>query len=149
MPLLTAQGETVSQTSFIIDAPVFDPATGEAKFCYRLADHAFVETLRFPIEGLDPARPRTGAFKTLLDLTAAVLGVSYFKLLAPFEIDATALALSPAQQAFVLDVYENGLGEFYARNDLKRFGRLTIAAGTPREGYPIEIQALWVRFCAS
>ncbi|MEQ8446113.1 MAG: hypothetical protein RIB57_09520 [Pelagibacterium sp.] len=123
----------MSQTSFIIDAPVFDPATGEAKFFYRLADHTFVETLRFPIEGLDTARPGTGAFKTLLDLTAAVLGVSYFKLLAPFEIDATALALSPAQQAFVLDVYENGLGEFYARNDLKRFGRLTIAAGTPRE----------------
>ena len=123
----------MSQTSFIIDAPVFDPATGEAKFFYRLADHTFVETLRFPIEGLDTARPGTGAFKTLLDLTAAVLGVSYFKLLAPFEIDATALALSPAQQAVVLDVYENGLGEFYARNDLKRFGRLTIAAGTPRE----------------
>jgi hypothetical protein len=123
----------VSQTSFIINAPVFVPATGEAKFFYRLADHTFVETLRFPIEGLDTARPGTGAFETLLDLTAAVLGVSYFKLLAPFEIDATALALSPAQQAFVLDVYENGLGEFYARNDLKRFGRLTIAAGTPRE----------------
>ncbi len=123
----------MSQTSFIIDAPVFDPTTGEARFGYQLGEHAFVETLRFPLDTMDMARADTGAFATLLDLTAAVLGVSYFKLLAPFEIDATALALSPAQRAFLLDVYENGLGEFYARNDLKRFGRLSITAGDPRQ----------------
>lgn len=128
-----AQGESVSQISFTIDAPVFDPSTGEARFGYRLADHAFVETLRFPLENLETARATTAAFATMLDLTAAVLGVSYFKLLAPFKIDASALALSQAQQAFVIDVYENGLGEFYARNDLRRFGRLTITAGAPRE----------------
>ncbi|AEQ52216.1 hypothetical protein [Pelagibacterium halotolerans] len=123
----------MSQISFIIDAPAFDPSTGEAKFFYRLARHTLVETLRFPVEGLEAARAETAAFATLLDLSAAVLGVSYFKLLAPFEIDATALALSKAQRAFLLDVYENGLGEFYARNDLKRFGRLTISVGAPRE----------------
>lgn len=123
----------MSQTSFIIDAPVFDAATGEARFGYRLAGHALVETLRFPAAELDTARADTAAFAVVLDLTAAVLGVSYFKLLAPFEIDATALALSQAQRAFVLDIYENGLGEFYARNDLKRFGRLAITAGPPRE----------------
>lgn len=123
----------MSQISFIIDAPVFDPETGEAKFAYRLAEHGFVETLKFPVETLDRGRADTAGFATLLDLTAAVLGVSYFKLRAPFEIDASALALSQAQCAFVLDLYENGLGEFYARNDLKRFGRLKITAGTPRE----------------
>src|SRR5690606_8200292 len=36
--------------------------------------------------------------------------------------------------AFVLDVYENGLGEFYARNRLERFGRLELEA--PADGRP-------------
>ncbi|WP_417585236.1 hypothetical protein [Pelagibacterium sp.] len=123
----------MSQTSFIIDPPLFDPVTGEAKFSYQLGEHAFVETLRFSTDGLDATRSNTAAFSILLQLAAAVLGVSYFKLRAPFEIDATALALSQAQQAFVLDVYENGLGEFYARNALKRFGRLSLSSSAPQE----------------
>src|SRR5690606_11454989 len=68
------------------------------------------------------------AFRKLLDLTAFVLGVSYFKLRAPFEIVASEIALSEAERAFAIDVYENGLGEFYARNNLIRFGKLSIAA---------------------
>ena len=69
----------------------------------------------------------------LLGLTALVLGVSYFKLLAPFRIESP-IALTADERAFVLDVYENGLGEFYARNNLQRFGKLTIVA--PRRHAP-------------
>ncbi|RDE08727.1 endonuclease domain-containing protein [Pelagibacterium lacus] len=117
----------MTEISFIIDRPRFDPETGEARFTYGLSGHRFTEILRFPRETLRPAVDQTAAFRNLLDLTAAVLGVSYFKLLAPFDIDATALSLTAEQHRFLIDVYENGLGEFYARNDLKRFGRLRLA----------------------
>jgi hypothetical protein len=112
---------------FSIDRPLFDPGTATAAFGYRLGALAFTERLAFPPLP-EPAAARTPGFRKLLDLTAFVLGVSYFKLKAPFRIDAPDLPLSAAERAFVLDVYENGLGEFYARNDLKRFGRLTLTA---------------------
>lgn len=129
----------VSEPHFTIEAPQFSPGTGEATFAYRLGELHFVETLRFPTSGIDQVMPGSPAFLTLLDLTAAVLGVSYFKLLAPFEIDASALSLSGAQKAFLIDVYENGLGEFYARNNLKRFGRLTLKAGFQRDIVPLNL----------
>ncbi|MDR3473837.1 MAG: hypothetical protein P4M09_19445 [Devosia sp.] len=112
---------------FAVDRPQFDTATATARFGYRLGGLRFCETLQFPPLP-DPATARASAFTRLLDLTALVLGVSYFKLRAPFHIDAPDIALSAAERAFALDVYENGLGEFYARNDLKRFGRLTLTA---------------------
>jgi hypothetical protein len=110
---------------FLIERPQFDAATGRAWFFYQLAGLRFGETLDFPA-GADANAAATPAFKKLLDLTAFVLGVSYFKLRAPFEIKAPAIPLSDAEQAFAIDVYENGLGEFYARNNLQRFGKLTI-----------------------
>ncbi|MET3924425.1 hypothetical protein [Devosia sp. 2618] len=112
---------------FLIDRPVFDPATGMASFGYGLDGLRFIETLQLPA-GADAAAAASPAFSKLLDLTAVVLGVSYFKLKAPFEIAAPQIALSEAERAFTIDVYENGLGEFYARNNLMRFGKLTIEA---------------------
>src|SRR6185312_3074899 len=112
---------------FFIDRPLFDPGTATAAFGYRLGDLSFTEKLAFPPLS-DPAAAQTPGFRKLLHLTAFVLGVSYFKLKAPFRLEAPDLPLSEAERAFVLDIYENGLGEFYARNDLKRFGRLTLTA---------------------
>lgn len=119
IPALTEQ--------FLIERPVFDPATGLASFGYGLGDLHFVEQLGLP-PGADAAAADSAAFRKLLDLTAIVLGVSYFKLRAPFEIVAPNIALSEAERAFAIDVYENGLGEFYARNTLMRFGKLAIHA---------------------
>jgi hypothetical protein len=112
---------------FLIERPTFDPATGKASFGYGLDGLHFVETLDFP-SGADAAAAASPAFRKLLDLTAVVLGVSYFKLRAPFGIAAPAIPLTEAERAFAIDVYENGLGEFYARNNLMRFGKLTITA---------------------
>lgn len=118
---------------FRIDRPSFDPATGEVRFAYGLGDLGFTEILTLP-QGADPAAAQSPAFAKLLDLTAFVLGVSYFKLRAPFRIEAPAIALSEAERVFVTDVYENGLGEFYARNNLARFGRLTLET-------PLDVEA--------
>jgi len=119
IPALTEQ--------FLIERPTFDPATGKASFGYDLDGLHFTETLGLPA-GADPAAAGSPSFRKLLDLTAIVLGVSYFKLKAPFEIAAPTIPLSEAERAFAIDVYENGLGEFYARNNLMRFGRLSIHA---------------------
>lgn len=110
---------------FQIAPPRFDTASARASFTYRLGELQFVETLDLP-KGFDGERANDPAFARLLDLTAILLGISYFKLSAPFGIEAAELGLTPAGEALIADAYENGLGEFYARNDLKRFGRLTL-----------------------
>ncbi len=111
-------------TSLRIEKPVFE--SGTARFTYALDDLHFTETLSFPAGSNDVTS--TDVFGKLLDLTALVLGASYFKLKAPFEIAAPELPLTAEERAFGLDVYENGLGEFYARNKLHRFGKLTLSA---------------------
>ena len=110
---------------FLIERPTYDPAAGVAEFSYGLDGKRFTERMVFPV-GADVAASQSGSFLKLLDLTAVVLGVSYFKLKAPFEITAPNIALTEAERAFAIDVYENGLGEFYARNNLQRFGKLVL-----------------------
>lgn len=111
---------------FEIARPSFDRATATARLDYRLGDLAFTETLVFPAV---PAEWQpTEAFERLLEITALVLGVSYFKLRAPLTIALPGIPLDEDTRAFLLDIYENGLGEFYARNNLQRYGRLTIEA---------------------
>lgn len=112
--------------SFSILPPNFDASTGEARFAYRLGELNFTEVLDLP-NITRPEAAESPAFRKLLDLTAFVLGVSYFKLRAPFDITAPDIKLTEAERAFVIDVYENGLGEFYARNNLARFGRLKLS----------------------
>lgn len=118
-----------------IDRPDFDLATGVASFSYGLDDLRFTEVLRFP-DGARPDAAASDAFAKLLDLTAVALGTSYFKLLAPFRIEA-GIPLSEKGRDFALDLYTNGLGEFYARNNLERFGKIELdAQPEKRRGHP-------------
>src|SRR5690606_19224625 len=119
---------------FVIEKPEFDAAAGVARFRYRLAERVFTETLTFP-KPADPSARGAQTFARVLDLTAIVLGVSYFKLRAPFTIE-TAIRLNANERSFMLDVYENGLGEFYARNDLRRFGQLSLDVNTDNNSAP-------------
>ena len=111
---------------FRIEKPSFDAATGTARFPYSLGALGFTEILQFP-EGADADAAASPAFAKLLGLTAVVLGVSYFKLKAPRRI-AVGFPLTATERDFALDVYSNGLGEFYARNNLNRFGTIEIEA---------------------
>lgn len=120
---------------FTIEAPTFEPVEAEARFGYRLGSLHFEERLGFP--DLPRSAPLDHpVFRRLLDLTAATLGVSYFKLRAPFAIQAPDLGLDDHDRALLRDIYENGMGEFYARNDLHRFGRLNIATGQAEPSLP-------------
>jgi hypothetical protein len=111
---------------FRIERPQYDATVGVALFPYALGDLRFTERLEFPA-GADADAAASEAFARLLDLTAIVLGASYFKLLAPLRI-AAGFPLSDAERAFTLDIYSNGLGEFYARNNLEHFGKIRIEA---------------------
>ena len=111
---------------FHILKPSYDPAEGVALFPYALGDLRFTELLEFPA-GADADAAASDAFLKLLDLTAVVLGVSYFKLLAPTRIEVD-FPLTERERDFALDIYSNGLGEFYARNKLEHFGKIEITS---------------------
>jgi len=111
-------------TKFIIERPEFNIETGEVKCHFSLDEHHFTEKLELGV-GFNTDAAKSESFARTLDLAAAILGVSYYKLRAPKTIDATSLKLTTAAQTLVRDVYENGLGEFYARNELERFGKIT------------------------
>jgi hypothetical protein len=111
---------------FHILKPSYDPAEGVALFPYALGDLRFTELLEFPT-GADADAAASDAFLKLLDLTAVVLGVSYFKLLAPTRIEVD-FPLTERERDFALDIYSNGLGEFYARNKLEHFGKIEVTA---------------------
>ena len=120
---------------FRIERPTYDAATGVARFPYALGDLHFAETLAFLARG-DVDAAASDAFAKLLDLTAVTLGVSYFKLLAPLHIEVE-FPLSDLGRDYALDIYSNGLGEFYARNNLSHFGKIEIdAARDTRKGRP-------------
>ncbi|MCF4099086.1 hypothetical protein [Maritalea mediterranea] len=108
---------------FVIHPAEFHAETGEVRFHYQLEDHRFTERLELGV-GFALERAQSLDFAHLLDVAAAILGVSYYKLKAPTQIDLTALSLTAEDQKLIQDVYENGLGEFYTRNDLKRFGQI-------------------------
>lgn len=116
----------MSAVAFHILKPSYDPAEGVALFPYALGDLRFTELLEFP-KGANSGAAASGAFLRVLDLAAIVLGASYFKLLAPTRIDID-FPLTDRERALALDVYSNGLGEFYARNNLERFGKIEIIA---------------------
>lgn len=120
---------------FRIEKPHYDAAAGVARFPYALDDLGFTEILQFPAGG-DADAAASDAFGKLLDLTAVVLGVSYFKLRAPLSIRVD-FPLTERGRDFALDVYSNGLGEFYARNGLNHFGRIEVdAPRDTRKGRP-------------
>ncbi len=113
-------------TTFRVLSPTYDALHGVASFLYVLGDLPFTEIVHFGAKP-DTYVASSDAFLKLLDLTAIVLGVSYFKLLAPTRIEAD-FPLTEDERDFVLDVYSNGLGEFYARNNLKHFGKIEVKA---------------------
>ncbi len=117
----------MSAKRFLIGKPILKINPLRIEFPYSLDDLNFVETIEFS-DGYDKKILTSSTFLHLVDITACVLGVSYYKLLAPFEIVAPEIGLSQQENDFILDVYENGLGEFFARNNLKRFGKITFTS---------------------
>jgi len=119
---------------FHILKPSYDPAEGVALFPYALGALRFTEVLEFP-RGGDTDAASSEAFHKLLDLTAVVLGASYFKLLAPTRIEVE-FPLTARERDFAFDIYTNGLGEFYARNQLEHFNKIEVVATVDQRSAP-------------
>jgi UDP-N-acetyl-alpha-D-muramoyl-L-alanyl-L-glutamate epimerase len=100
---------------FTIHAPRLVSAQ-EALFSYTCSVFGvFEERLFFP-QAADVGRPLAEQ-QALLNLTAALLGVSYYKAAASPDIGVEPL-LGPAARAAVQACYSEGLGEFLFRNAL-------------------------------
>lgn len=87
----------------------------------------FTEEVRFPRalpEGFETD------YASLLDITHCVIGVSYYKTKACGTIDINH-ALSPDAHAMIEALYNEGLAEFYVRNDLPYPPQLTINTVPP------------------
>ncbi|MCF6343520.1 MAG: hypothetical protein L3J15_02425 [Devosiaceae bacterium] len=117
----------MNDLAFKIHRPIINTNDLEIIFLYSLGELNFEEKLFFQEEA-DLDILNSQSFERLVSLAACILGVSYYKLLAPYEIDASDLSLSQDEQKLVLDIYENGLGEFFARNNLKRYGKIKLSA---------------------
>lgn len=136
---MTDQSETAM--CFTIQKPTFDANTRIATFGYTLGELSFTEKLTFLVDA-ESTSPISNVFTRVLNQTALVLGTSYYKLKAPFDIDIPNFDLTKTEQAFALDLYENGLAEFYTRNDLKRFGQLRINVQTANARHENETPTL-------
>ncbi|MDD4318874.1 MAG: hypothetical protein PHW10_00920 [Candidatus Peribacteraceae bacterium] len=104
--------------SFIFDACAFDPETGIITLTYSLDDDiTFKERLTLPMESLRSSddAPSLGNALRALHLMG---GISYYKTCLPKTMTIRTGNLSPEEAAFWNTVYENGLGEFFFRNNI-------------------------------
>lgn len=120
---------------FIFQSHHFDPETGEISLVYRLENSEedfieFEEKLKIPAENI-----RLNAVgQSLLALHLAG-GASYYKTCCPKQIEVRSGILNDEQAAFWTDVYENGLGEFFYRNEIDFRGLVSFPVQNP--GTPV------------
>lgn len=104
---------------FIFKSYEKDLEKGEVKFFYTLihdsAEYAFCETLTFPkVSSTIPDL----LLKNVLDSLHLALGISYWKLYCPKDIELTDIHLNQEQVDFWNTVYTKGLGEFFYKNKI-------------------------------
>ncbi|MFZ0666058.1 MAG: hypothetical protein WAM97_09900 [Acidimicrobiales bacterium] len=100
----------------------FDQASGKIQLRYELSgpggvSYTFCECIELgcPID-LDPSRDQ--AFDRVVRLLHMAAGTSYYKAAAPGIVHIDSGPLSPAELAFVTDLYDKGLREFAYTNGI-------------------------------
>lgn len=97
-------------------------AAGTAHFYFEIKrgskTYRFIETLRFPTKGIAWRTIPPELLTKILDALALALGISYWKLYCPKNIEIAFTSLTKAQAAFWNTVYTKGLGEFYYKNKI-------------------------------
>ncbi len=107
-----------SYERFIFESYRFDPQAKKIELHYSLdGEVTFTETLLLPF--LDS---KISADNPALDCALFALhligGISYYKTCLPKTIEIKSGALTPQEAEFWNDVYENGLGEFFYKNEI-------------------------------
>ncbi len=103
--------------TFIFESFELDSPNRTIKLNYSLDDDVkFTETITLP-EGM-PFNPNDPDLQAALFALHLIGGISYYKTCLPKNIEIRSGALTPSQTGFWNDVYENGLGEFFYKNDI-------------------------------
>ncbi|NOS68294.1 MAG: hypothetical protein HOO67_08140, partial [Candidatus Peribacteraceae bacterium] len=104
--------------TFIFESYEWLPDKGMVKLYYSLDDEVkFTETLTLP----EPVQAIAGQEEEIDRAIFAlhlIGGISYYKTCLPKKIEIRSGKLTPAQAEFWNSVYENGLGEFFYKNDI-------------------------------
>lgn len=117
-----------------------DPVNRRINLRYTLEDSAsgkspvrFEETIDLPMDRA-LAKCDRGTLNRALFALHMIGGISYYKTCCPKNIAVRSGSLTTDQAAFWKDVYENGLGEFFYRNniDFRDLIRFPAGAETPR-----------------
>jgi hypothetical protein len=115
----------------------FDAATGVARLVYACDDGPeLTETIAFPGAPFVFEAARAEAVERALRLLHLIAGVSYYKAAVPPEIRIDAYALDADTAALLVEVYENGLGEFAYRNGLILRGQIRFPVQNPAPSRP-------------
>ena len=104
-------------STFIFDKYSWNPATGTIELRYSLDDQIhFIETLTLPRPPhIDVPQEELDAALFALHLIG---GISYYKTCLPKTMEIRSGSLNEEQAKFWNSVYENGLGEFFYKNDI-------------------------------
>ncbi len=110
-----------SYSRFIFDTYVFDATAGKILLHYNLDDDvSFTETITLP--EMDFNIQSSEALDRALFALHLIGGISYYKTCLPKTIDVRSGSLTKDEAMFWNDVYENGLGEFFFKNDIDFHG---------------------------
>ncbi len=125
-------------STFIFDSYQWQPETGTVKLNYSMDDEIrFTETLTLP----EPVKT-TPEMDVELDRALFALhligGISYYKTCLPKTIEIRSGTLSLKQAEFWNNVYENGLGEFFYKNDIDFAGLINFPSHSPSETQPTQ-----------
>lgn len=113
---------------FIFESFGFDEETRQISLVYSLDGVIpFTETITLP-KGVISEDVDAEAFERALFNLHLIGGISYFKTCLPATIEIHSGALTKEQAAFWTKVYEDGLGEFFYRNELDPNDRIHFPA---------------------
>ncbi|MBI3619519.1 endonuclease domain-containing protein [Candidatus Peregrinibacteria bacterium] len=118
--------------TFIFKAYELDEKAGEIRLHYSLDDEVeFTETIVLPATSgqwtVDSGKLDAAVFALHL-----IGGISYYKTCCPKNIEIRSGTLTEDQAAFWNTVYENGLGEFFYKNDMNFEGLIAFPASEKR-----------------
>ena len=116
--------------TFIFESYALDAKERTIKLNYSLDDAVhFTETIQLP-EGM-PLNANDPDLEPALFALHLIGGISYYKTCLPKTIEIRSGGLTSSQTAFWNDVYENGLGEFFFKNDIDFRGLIHFPATAP------------------
>ena len=120
-----------SYSRFIFDSFAFDRAAGKIELRYSLDDEViFTETIILPVTAAAGPVPLSPELKKNLFALHLIGGISYYKTCLPKTIEIRNVSLTEKEAAFWTDIYENGLGEFFYKNDIDFRGLIKFPVGT-------------------